>query len=83
MSEVSRIVTHYLEAIVRKAKLTGFDEMRAEIEAAEKQDDAIMEELTMMLRRLGEEGKTVLEELRDLKELIDPGRQQEKKDILQ
>jgi len=45
MSEVSKIVTHYLEEIVRSAGLKGFDEIRAEIESAAEQDDRRLEQL--------------------------------------
>lgn len=38
MNELARIVTHYLEAITRKAKLSGFDEMRVELEGAAESD---------------------------------------------
>lgn len=36
--ELARIVCHYLEEITRRAGLKGFDEIRAEIEAAVEQD---------------------------------------------
>jgi hypothetical protein len=39
MTELAKIVTHYLEAIVKQTKLRGFDEMRAEIEAADAADE--------------------------------------------
>jgi len=38
MSEVARIVTHYLETITKRAGLKGFDEIRAEMEAAIESD---------------------------------------------
>lgn len=38
MSELARITAHYLEAIVQRAGLRGFDEIRAELEAAASMD---------------------------------------------
>lgn len=39
MTELAKIVTHYLEVIVKRTGLTGFDEMRAEIMSAAEEDE--------------------------------------------
>lgn len=52
MNEQARIITHYLETIVRKAKLSGFEEMRAEIEAAEEANAARIGRLEARVRTL-------------------------------
>jgi hypothetical protein len=58
MSELANIVAHYLEQIVKRAGLTGFDEMRAEIESAveadEKRHEKQIVELTRELERVAE-----------------------------
>lgn len=38
MTDTASIVAHYLEQIVRRVGLKGFDEMRAEIESADEAD---------------------------------------------
>jgi hypothetical protein len=52
VSALSRIVTHYLEVIVRRAELPGFDEMRAEIESAGREDDEHIAVLERQVRDL-------------------------------
>lgn len=58
MSETTRLVIHYLEAITRKAGLSGFDEIRAELESADEADAADrrreLEELRVLIRDLRE-----------------------------
>lgn len=45
-TELARITAHYLEVIVRKAGLTGFDDMRAELmDAAEADASAFQAEI--------------------------------------
>ncbi len=39
MSDLANIVAHYLEVIVKRTGLNGFEEMRAEIEAAAQADE--------------------------------------------
>lgn len=62
MNETTRIVAHYLETIVARAGLRGFDEIRAELEAADEADasereklEARVKELEREVARLGDE----------------------------
>ncbi len=50
--KIASIVTHYLEQIVRKSCLSGFEEMRAEILSDAETDDAIITELKRQIYAL-------------------------------
>lgn len=58
--ELGHIVAHYLEQLVRRAGLSGFDEMRAEIDAAVEADER---RLTRRLDVLGAEINRVEEKV--------------------
>jgi hypothetical protein len=51
MNETTRITLHYLEQIVKRARLSGFDEMRAEFESADASDRAHEQKIIEDLER--------------------------------
>lgn len=50
MNQTAKIITHYLEEIVKRAGLTGFDEMRAEIESAADADEEYLRTVERLAR---------------------------------